>query len=217
MQDCQKILKDILPPPFQKEKKSILNIITMVLVRLIQEEQVKLSDIKTLPDGMDSLLLMDEWRLVQPVGRSATKAWEDVSQLILSKKDLGLKLPPWIKGVFRMTCEKKGFNLLEAITMFLADEEDPTWNKIPPFLYEMARRAEFGVIDAQKILQLLRKRPLNISADTLIARLKNYGFISPHLRADFFRMRSPHYEIHPLLVYYSSLKGTNKEKKVKGR
>ena len=201
MQKCQKVLREILPSLFKDESETVLSAIADVLTRLTAGEQVRIHEVRALDDGVDALLLMDEWRLVQPVGNSMTKAWEDVSQLIASRDDVGLTLPPWVKTLIQLACNTKILSVRKAILTLFSDEGHPAWLKMPQFLFEMAGSSEHGVIDSVKINRLLREIPLGISADTLIAQLKNYGFISPHLRADFFRMQSPHYEIHPMILY----------------
>ncbi len=201
MQKCQKVLRDILPSLFKDEPETVISAVADVLTRLAVSENVRIHEVQALVDGVDALLLMDEWRLVQPVGGSMTKAWEDVSQLIASRDDLGLTLPPWVKTLIQLACNTNTLPVRKAILTFFSDEGHPAWLKMPQFLFEMAGRSEHGVVDSVKINRLLREMPLGISADTLIAQLKNYGFISPHLRADFFRMQSPHYEVHPMIIY----------------
>jgi hypothetical protein len=194
-------LKQALTTLFEKESPTMIDTMATALGKILEEGSVAVSQIRSLPEGIDALLLMDEWRLVRPVGASMTKAWEDASQLLAVGRNFELTLPPWIGTLVRRACESGVFQFRKTILTFFSDEENPAWLKMPPFLFDLARRSQNGIIDSTQINRLLRETPLGVSADTLIAQLKNYGFISPHLRADFFRMRAPHYEVHPLLVH----------------
>ena len=119
MQKCQKVLREILPSLFKDESETVLSAIADVLTRLTAGEQVRIHEVRALDDGVDALLLMDEWRLVQPVGNSMTKAWEDVSQLIASRDDVGLTLPPWVKTLIQLACNTKILSVRKAIlTLF---------------------------------------------------------------------------------------------------
>ena len=193
-------LRQALTTLFEKESPAMIDTMAWVLEKILEEGRVAASRVRGLPEGVDALLLMDEWRLVQPVGASMTKAWEDASQLLAAGRDFELALPPWIGTLIRRACASGEFQFRKAILAFFSDEEHPAWLKMPDFLFRMAEQSRDGIIDSAQINRLLRETPLGVSADTLIAQLKSYGFISPHLRADFFRMRTPHYEVHPLLV-----------------
>ncbi len=193
-------LREALTTLFEKESPAMIDTMAEVLERILEEGCVAANRVRELPEGVDALLLMDEWRLVQPVGASMTKAWEDASQLLAAGRDFELTLPPWIGTLIRRACASGEFQFRKAILTFFSDEEHPAWLKMPDFLFRMAEQSQDGIIDSAQINRLLRETPLGVSADTLIAQLKSYGFISPHLRADFFRMRTPHYEVHPLLV-----------------
>ncbi len=198
---CQEPLKRAFETVFQGESPAMLDTLAWTLERILREGSVSARELRDLPEGEDALLLMDEWRLVQPVGGSMTKAWEDASQLLASGRDFELIIPPWVGALARRACETGQLQVRQAILTFFSDEEHPAWLKMPAFLFALARRSRDGVADSIAINRLLREVPLGVSSDTLIAQLKNYGFISPHLRADFFRMRTPHYEVHPILVY----------------
>lgn len=200
-------LKQALESLFERETPAMIDTMARVLEKILKEGSVSANQLRSLPEGIDALLLLDEWRLVQPVGGSLTKAWEDASQLLAMGKNFELTFPAWVKTLVRRARESGRFQFRKAILTFFSDEEHPAWLKMPAFLFNMAEQSKNGIIDSTQINRLLRETPLGVSADTLIAQLKNYGFISPHLRADFFRMRTPHYEIHPLLVRAASSEG----------
>jgi len=208
---CRESLERALETLFENEKETILDTMAWALAQLLEGKEVRTHELQALPEGMDALLLMDEWRLLQPVGASLTKAWEDVSQLLSVRDNLKLTLPAWVKTLARLACETKSFSFRKAILTIFSDEGHPAWLKMPAFLFEMALASDYGIIDSAQINRLLREMQLGIPSDTLIAQLKNYGFISPHLRADFFRMQSPHYEIHPLIVYASTHEANRRE------
>ncbi len=201
MTHCAEFLKRALEAPFKDESPAMIDTIARTLDRILNEGEARVDELRALPEGIDALLLMDSWRLVQPVGGSVTKAWEDVSQLLATGRNFELIMPPWIATLARRACESGRFEYREAILTFFSDEEHPAWLKMPGFLFTLSERSRDGIIDSAAINRLLREMPIGVSADTLIAQLKSYGFISPHLRADFFRMRTPHYELHPLLVH----------------
>jgi len=201
MSSCKEKLLEYLPSLFGQESPPIMALIAETLDTLARGHSVSMRTLQSTSAGWDALLLMDEWRLVYPVGGSLTKAWEDTSQLLTSHKDLRLALPPWIEHLILVICHTGRFVISEILQSFFTREKDPSASGISSFLIEMTRRASSrGVLDAGDINRMLREIPIGIPADTLIARLKNYGFISPHLRADFFRMHTPQYEIHPVLV-----------------
>lgn len=204
MVSCQEILKGALGVILEGEQGEVLDTISWALSRLIDGRGVKTHEVIERPEGMDALLLMDEWRLVQMVGASLTKAWEDNSQLLSTRGDLELVIPAWLKTLLKLACDSGKLSFRSAIMNLFSNENQPAWLKMPKFLFEMALISDHGIIDSALINRLLRDTPLGIPPDTLIAQLKNYGFISPHLRADFFRMQTPHYEIHPLIVYAST-------------
>ncbi len=213
MNVCREKLSEHLPLLLNQENSPVLALIAEILAGLARGDAVSIRSLQSTPTGWDALLLMDEWRLVYPLGNSLTKAWEDMSQLLVSRKDLHLALPPWIEHLIRTICETGRFVILEILQSFFMREKDPAASRVSSFLIHMAHRTPRGVLDAGDINRLLREIPLGIPADTLIARLKNYGFISPHLRADFFRMRTPQYEIHPILVRAAVLEEKPKEEK----
>ena len=200
-------IKQALESLFEKEPPVMIDTMARVLDRILKEGSVSANQLRSLPEGIDALLLLDEWRLVQPVGGSATKAWEDTSQLLAMGRNFELTFPAWVKTLVRRARETGRFQFRKAMWTFFSDEEHPAWLRMPVFLLELARRSQNGLIDATLINRLLRETSLGVSADTLIAQLKSYGFISPHLRADFFRMRTPHYEVHPLLVLAAGSEG----------
>ncbi len=212
MQACVTPLKGFLATLLPAEKETILTTMAHVLSRLVLGEPLDTGKVKTLPDGVDALLLLDEWRLVQPVGHSATKAWEDTTQLLAMGRDFDLTFPAWIGAVVRCVCGMGRFQFREALLIFFTDEGHPARFELPAFLFELARASKNGIIDSAQINRRLQIMPLGVSADTLIAQLKNYGFISPHLRADFFRMRTPHYEIHPVLVHAATSEAPGPER-----
>ncbi|RTZ91718.1 MAG: hypothetical protein DSY91_04695 [Deltaproteobacteria bacterium] len=201
MNHCLNPLKQALKTLFEKESPAMIDTMARALEQILEKGSIGVRDLRNLPEGEDALLLMDEWRLIQPVGGSATKAWEDTSQLLATGGSFDLDFPAWIRTLVRRACETGKFQVRQAILTFFSDEGHSAWLKMPLFLFNLAKHSQNGIIDSILINRLLREMPLGVSSDTLIAQLKGYGFISPHLRADFFRMRSPHYEIHPLAVY----------------
>jgi len=207
MQSCNDPLKRAFGELFPEESDKTLSSLSRILSLVMDEKDVFFRDIRSLPDVTDVLLLMDEWRLVRPVGGSPTKAWEDTSQLLITGKDFVLVFPAWITPLVSLACASGELQVRKAILIFFSDQDHPAWLKMPSFLSKMAKISLNGIIDATQINQLLRNHPLGLSPDTLIAQLKSYGFISPHLRADFFRMRSPQYEIHPLIAATPGLEG----------
>ena len=201
MKSCKDLLMETFLVFLGQESEGVLDLVAETLSRLVREERVKTSMFRGSPLGMDALLTLDEWRLAYPIGGSPTKAWEDVSQLLVSSRELTLTAPPWVSTLIRVTCARETLDIPESIRLFFYKEGNPAASKMPSFLLKMAHHTHPTLIDAASINRLLRDIPLGIPADTLIAQLKNYGFISPHLRADFFRMQTPHYEVHPLLLW----------------
>jgi len=209
MQSCDEPLKRAFRGLFPEENNTTLSTLSRILSLVMGEKDIFFRDIRDLPDVTDVLLLMDEWRLIRPVGGSLTKAWEDTSQLLTTGKDFVLAFPAWINPLISLACASGELQVRKAILTFFSGQDHPAWLKIPAFLSKMAKISRNGIIDATQINQLLREHPLGLSSDTLIAQLKSYGLISPHLRADFFRMRSPHYEIHPLIAATPELEGAS--------
>ena len=207
MPSCDTPLKRAFRGLFPEESDTTLSILSRILSLVMGEKDIFFRDIRDLPDVTDVLLLMDEWRLIRPVGGSLTKAWEDTSQLLTTGKDFVLAFPAWINPLISLACASGELQVRKAILTFFSDQGHPAWLKMPAFLSKMATISRNGIINATQINQLLREHPLGLSSDTLIAQLKSYGLISPHLRADFFRMRSPHYEIHPLIAATPELEG----------
>jgi len=207
MQSCDNPLKRAFRQLFPEESDTTLSSLSRILSLVMSEKDVFFRDIRELPDVTDVLLLMDEWRLVRPVGGSPTKAWEDTSQLLTTGKNFVLVFPAWIVPLVSLACASGELQVRKAILTFFSDQDHPAWLKMPSFLSKMAKISLNGIIDATQINQLLRNYPLGLSPDTLIAQLKSYGLISPHLRADFFRMRSPQYEVHPLIAAAQELEG----------
>ncbi len=204
---CEETLNGAVKALFEGEKAPVVAAVAWALARVLEEGRVSARELRARPEGEDALLLMDEWRLLQLVGGSATKAWEDTSQLLAMGRDFDLDFPAWIRALVRRACDTERLQVRQALLAFFAGEGHPAWSKLPAFLFEMARASQNGIIDAARINRLLRAAPLGIPADTLIAQMKSYGCISPHLRADFFRMQTPRYEIHPLLVHAATREG----------
>jgi hypothetical protein len=174
-----------------------------ILGHAVKKGRIPYEEIEKLVDPEDDieevLLLGYDWRILLPVRTSKSMEWKD--RVLIPIVGEIYELPNVVKCLMREAARNGTWEPEKAVAETAREMGEPAWEQIPGLVKKLREYAEVNRITAFHVKEACKALRLEKRVDSLIAKLKGSGILSPSLGylPEAAQLKTPVYELNPAL------------------